>query len=97
MKNDAGMKLIIHGDKTIGPGEEDGSDDEPPAELRVGQPPRFPENTVQQGLIHAPECQFLGEAGHDKEEGPALGVEFLADSKKEEDCGHGQSEEPSHD
>src|ERR1017187_6833203 len=36
VKNEAGMKLIIHDDKTIGPGEEDGSDDEPPAELRAG-------------------------------------------------------------
>src|ERR1019366_7834786 len=91
------MKLRVHGDKAVEPGEEYGSDDEPPAELRVGQSPRLPENTVQQGLIHAPEYQLLGEAGHDQEEGPALGVQLLACPKNEEDCGHLQSQEQSDD
>src|ERR1039458_1800884 len=71
LKNNASMKLIVHGDKAIGPGKKDGSDDEPPAEVRAGQAPRFPQRAVQQGLIHAPEYKFLGEAGHNKEEGPA--------------------------
>src|ERR1035437_999468 len=96
-ENDAGMKLSVHGDKAVGSGEKYGSDDEPPAELRVGQSPRFPENTIQQRLIHTPEYQLLGEAGHDQEEGPALGVQFLAGPKNEEDCGHGQSQEQSDD
>ena len=97
MKNDAGIKLLIHGDKTIATGEKDGSDDEPPAELRAGKAPRFPQCAVQQGLIDASEYKFLGEAGHYKKKNPALSVKFLADSEKEKDCGHGQSQESSHD
>src|ERR1019366_4407891 len=89
------MKLRIHGDKAVGSGEKYGSADEPPAELRVGQSPRFPENTVQQGLKHTPKHQFLGEAGHDEEEGPALGIQFLAGPKNEEERGHRQSQEQS--
>jgi len=85
MGNNTGMELSVHGDKAIEPGEEGGSDDEPPTEFRARQSPRFSENTVQQGLIHAPEYQFLGQAGHNQEEGPALGVQFLANPKKEED------------
>src|ERR1022692_3276766 len=91
------MKSRVHNDKAVGPGEKYGSDDEPPAELRVGQSPRFPENTVQQRLIHTPEYQFLGEPGHDQEEGPALGVQFLAGPKNEEESGHRQSQEQSDD
>src|SRR5664279_5356560 len=81
------MKLSVHGDKAVGSGEKYGSDDEPPAELRVGQSPRFSENTIQQGLKHTPEYQFLGEARHDQEEGPALGIQFLAGPENEEECG----------
>lgn len=91
------MKLRVHGDQAVGPGEEYGSDDEPPAELRAGQPPRFPENTVQQGLKYASEHKFLGEAGHDQEEHPALGIQSLASPKNEEDCGHRQSQEQGND
>jgi len=95
-QNDAGMKLRIHGDKPVGPGEEYGTDDESPAELRVGQSPRSPENTVQRRLIHAPEDEFLGETGHDQEEGPALSGQFLARPKNKENCGHRQGHEQSH-
>ncbi len=93
VENDAGMKLRVHSDKAVGPGEKYRTDDKPPAELRVGQMPRFPENTVQQGLIHAPEYQFLCEAGHDQEEGPTLRVQFLAKPQNEEDCRHRQGQE----
>jgi len=85
------MKLRIHGDQAVAPGEKYGSYDEPPAALRVGQPPWFPENTVQQRLKYAPEYQLLCEPGHNQEEGPAPGVQFLASPKKEEDRGHRQS------
>ena len=81
------MKSRVHHDKAVGSGEKYGSDDEPPAELRVGQSPRFPENTVQQGLIHTPEYQFLGEPGHDQEEGPALGVQCLAAPRMKKTAG----------
>jgi len=59
--------------------------------------PLFPECTVQQGLIHAPEYKFLSEAGHDQEEGPALGVQLVPGPKNEEDCGHRQSQERAED
>src|ERR1035437_2043135 len=91
------MKLSVHGDKAVGPGEEYGTDDQTPAEVRVGQSPRFPENPVQQGLNHAPEYQLLGEAGHDQEEGPALSVQFLASPKDEKDCGQCQGQQASDD
>src|ERR1039457_6519749 len=91
------MKLRVHGDKAVGSGEKYGSDDEPPAELRVGQSPRFSENTVQQGLKNTPKYQFLGESGHDQEEGPALGVQFLSGPENEEDCGARQRQEQSDD
>ena len=91
------MELKVYVDKAVGPGEEYGSDDEPPTEFRARQSPRFSENAVQQGLKHAPEYQFLGEAGHDQEEGPALSVQPLTSPKNEEDCGHRQSQEQSDD
>ena len=95
--NDVGLKLWVHNHKAVGPGEKYGGDDESPAELRVDQSPRFPENTVQQRLIHTPEDPFLGEAGHDQEEGPALSVQSLTSPENEEDCGYGQSQEQSDD
>jgi hypothetical protein len=38
-----------HGEKTVEPGEEYGADDEPPAELSVGQSPRFPGGSCTSG------------------------------------------------